>query len=177
MCCPAIGRRRFLCTRSKSGSTRFASSNRICWLTAPGVTPNSSAARCRFPWRAEHSNTLTKLSGGNRFIAAFLDSFPKQSREKIWLASRRTETYRRCNSATRCMNALRNRLLLCSNSLRRLEFDQPRRADAPRFNAFAKRHGWSQKGNQENADLLLHQHREPPIGTTEKPDCIGDYPR
>src|SRR5690606_30427372 len=43
---------------------------RICWLTAPGVTDSSSAARVMFRRLAAASNALSAFSGGMRLSCA-----------------------------------------------------------------------------------------------------------
>src|SRR5450631_2339973 len=44
------------------------SSDFTCWLTAPGVTLSSSAARVKLRWRAAASNERRPLSGGSRWL-------------------------------------------------------------------------------------------------------------
>src|SRR5215469_6681370 len=52
-------------SRLKSLSPRSVSSALTCWLTAPGVTNSSSAARVKLLLRAVASNALTALSGAD----------------------------------------------------------------------------------------------------------------
>jgi hypothetical protein len=60
------GQRRPVERRRNSGFSRLASSARTCRLTAPGVTPSSSAARVTERWRAAASNARIACRGGRR---------------------------------------------------------------------------------------------------------------
>jgi hypothetical protein len=50
--------------RSNSLAPAQASSDLMCWATAPGVTHSSSAAAEKLPWRAAASKARKALSGG-----------------------------------------------------------------------------------------------------------------
>ena len=45
---------------------RSASSSRICWLIAAGVTASSAAALAKLAWRAAASNARSEFNGGSR---------------------------------------------------------------------------------------------------------------
>jgi hypothetical protein len=53
-------------SRRKTGKPSQASSCRICWVTAPAVTPSSSAALTKLPQRAAASKARSALSEGRR---------------------------------------------------------------------------------------------------------------
>jgi hypothetical protein len=52
---------------TKSECPSSSSSRRTCWLTAPGVTFNSSAARLKLARRATASKARKALRGGSDF--------------------------------------------------------------------------------------------------------------
>src|SRR6185312_15791163 len=55
----------------------------ICWLTAPGVTDSSSAARLKFRCRAAASKARRAFSGGRRRRVSI--NFPERRRRSPWL--------------------------------------------------------------------------------------------
>lgn len=54
--------------RTNKGKPTRSSSSRICWLTAPEVTPRAAAARLMLPWRPTSVNARRASSGKTGFI-------------------------------------------------------------------------------------------------------------
>src|SRR3990167_1654506 len=71
-------------SRTNKGPPTMSSSKRICWLTAPGVTDSSSAAREKFRGRAAASKARRALSGSRERAIAVRN--PISATKAIWFA-------------------------------------------------------------------------------------------